>query len=311
MGCPGEICLYAATRSDAEVAFTAAEAEVHRLDRKYSHYRADSGLTEYQRRAAEPSGWPADPETAGLLEFARTQFEASSGRFDITAGHLSALWEHRSVVPSDEQVADALALTGWQKLGWDGTTLRMPAGMRFDLGGIVKEYAADRAALAMRSLGIDHGYIDLGGDFHVLGPHPDGCPWRVGIRHPRQEGQALAAIEVTHGGLATSGDYERCSIIDGVRYGHLINPMTGWPVQGLVTVSVTAPNCLLAGAMSTLAMLLDKDAGLALLETSGLSWLAHDGSFSFSGANGMLPGTPPDPFPGSNRSQPHVPGAHA
>ncbi len=160
--------------------------------------------------------------------------------------------------------------------------------MSFDLGGMVKEYAADRAAVILKKAGFRSGYVDLGGDLHILGPHPDGQPWRAGIRDPLSEGKVLAAVEVGSGGLASSGDYERFSEIDGQRYGHIINPITGWPVSTgdghLTAVSAVAPSCLLAGSVTTLAMLAGADRGLTLLGESGLSWLAV-------GSKGLVSGT--------------------
>jgi thiamine biosynthesis lipoprotein len=152
-----------------------------------------------------------------------------------------------------------------------------------DLGGVVKEYAADRAAGILKTLGFESGYADLGGDLHFMGPHPNGRGWQTGIRHPDGGKQAIASIEVQSGGLASSGDYERYSEIDGKRYGHIINPQTGWPVSGLAAVSVLAPSCLVAGSVSTLAMLAGVNDGLSLLRDSGLPWLAIHRDFQVEG----------------------------
>ena len=282
MGCPAEVCLYATDREAVQRAFVIAACECRRLDRKYSHYRSDSYLTWLLREAARPQGTRVDEETAALLDLAATQYAESRGMFDITAGRLTALWERRSTLPGCGEIATALAATGWHKVAWDGARLRLPAGVRFDLGGIVKEYAADSAALLLMSSGFASGYVDLGGDLHVLGPHPDGAPWHVGIRNPRGPG-AVASIKLRRGGLATSGDYERCTFIDGQRYSHIVDPRCGWPVSGLATVSVVAPTCLVAGVVSTHAMLMQAGAGLQFLSDSGLAWLAHDGSKSFAG----------------------------
>ena len=101
----------------------------------------------------------------------------------------------------------------------------------------------------------------------------------MGIRKPdyrhSNKNKAIASIPITAGGLATSGDYERSSLINGKRYGHIINPKTGWPVNGFQSVSVVAPSCLLAGSLSTLAMLLGAEQGLDLLRNSGYTWLAQ------------------------------------
>lgn len=287
MGCPADICVYAPDGKAARSAFVLAETECHRLDKKYSHYRADSDLSQLLQTATRTQGTRVDRETAALLNMAATQYEESQGRFDITAGLLTALWERRTTLPGLGEIASAQSLTGWNRVEWDGSRLRLSRGMRLDLGGIVKEYAADRAAIVLKSEGFESGYVDLGGDLHVLGPHPDSQPWKIGVRNPRGPG-GLASIELRRGGLATSGDYERYTIIGGRRYSHLVNPLTGWPVAGLASVSVAAPGCLLAGAVSTMAMLMGAEEGVEFLRSSSLAWLAHNGEHFFSGGGGLL-----------------------
>lgn len=277
MACPAELCVYARSATEARTALSVAVRESSRLDRKYSHYREDSDLAILQHDASQPGGKRVDGETAALLNVAACQFQQSEGRFDITAGHLTRLWEQAPQIPSGPEIAAALSRTGWHQVAWDGRTLILPAGMSLNLGALVKEYAADRIALLLRRQGFESGYVDLGGDLHFIGPHPDGRPWQVGIRHPRAVG-AVAGIGICRGGLATSGDYERFRLHAGRRYSHILDARSGWPVAGLASVSVLAPCCLLAGAVSTLAMLMDKDKGLEWLAESGLCWLAHDGS---------------------------------
>ena len=155
-------------------------------------------------------------------------------------------------------------------------------GMRLDLGGIVKEYAADRCAQRCRDAGIDSGVVDLGGDLALIGPHDDGTPWIVGIKAPRAPGRASARIELPRGGLATSGDYERALIVDGQRYSHIVDARNGAPVQGFASVSVVAESCLIAGAAATLAMLFGVERGGAYLRELGLPHLCieQDGHVS-------------------------------
>ena len=173
---------------------------------------------------------------------------------------------------------------GWGKLRWQRPQLVLPlAGMQLDFGGYVKEYAADRVAGLCRELGLRHGLVDLGGDLAVVGPHPDGSPWRVGIRHPRAPEGAIASLALTAGGIATSGDYERCLVVDGRRYAHLLNPKTGWPVDGLASVTVAASHCLIAGTASTIAMLKGARAGPAWLDRLGLPSLRVDSEGNLSG----------------------------
>lgn len=279
MGCPCEIGVYSADPELARLAITEAENEVHRLNHKYSHFRNDSLITRLQASARQSDGVDVDEETSAILDYAKIQFKLSEGLFDVTAGRLARLWHKRVNLPSDISLDKALQTTGWSKLRWHNRHLTMPIGMQLEFGGLVKEYAADRAALLLKRREMYSSFVELGGDIHVTGPHPNGKPWKMGIRKPGYKKQknemAMAGIPIFTGGLATSGDYERSSLINGKNYGHIINPKTGWPVNSFQSVSVTAPSCLLAGSLSTLAMLKGKKEGLDMLQNSGLAWLAQ------------------------------------
>jgi FAD:protein FMN transferase len=275
MGCPCALHVETESETRAQQAFAIAEAELRRLDRKYSHYRDDSLIAAWATHAGNPSPLPVDDETAALLDFAAALHEQSAGRFDITAGTLTKLWDLRSgTLPSATAIDEALSRVGWQRLHWQRPLLSIPIpGMRIDLGGIVKEYAADRVAQLCREAGFHHGMVDLGGDLAVIGAHHDGSPWRVGIKSPESPDNATAHIDIAHGGLATSGDYERCLIVDGRRYSHIIDPRNGQPIDSFASVSVSAPSCLVAGAAATIAMLLGSVDGAAYLRDIGLPHL--------------------------------------
>jgi thiamine biosynthesis lipoprotein len=120
--------------------------------------------------------------------------------------------------------------------------------------------------------------VELGGDICVIGPHPDGSPWRVGVRHPRRADTPMAVVDLASGGIASSGDYERYMVVEGQRYAHLLDARSGWPVQGMAAVSVIAPSCLIAGTASTIAMLHGADARgwLAALGLPHLSMTAAE-----------------------------------
>jgi len=281
MGCPCALHLQTDAEAIAHSALAATLAECERLDAKYSHYRDDSLLA----RIAASRAIEVDEETANLLDFAAALHAQSDGRFDITAGALTRLWDaQRARVPAPEEIAQALRVTGWQRVQWQRPMLQLTTpGMRLDLGGIVKEYAADRCAQLCRDAGIDSGVVDLGGDLALVGPHRDGTPWVVGIKAPRAPGRAAARIELPRGGLATSGDYERALIIDGRRYSHIVDPRDGVPVQSFASVSVVADSCLIAGAAATLAMLLGRERGGAYLRELGLPHLCIEDDGNVSG----------------------------
>ncbi len=291
MGTPCELQVYAPRLAQARRAVALALADVQRLEARYSRYREDSLLTAINREARRGGQVQVDEETAHLLDYARTCHELSDGLFDITSGLLREAWNfHSGALPSPERLAALLERVGWEKLRWERPRLAFTQpGMELDLGGIVKEYAADRAAALCQSAGITHGMVNLGGDIRILGPHPDGSPWRVGIRHPRRPDALLQSVALSEGALASSGDYERCIQIDGVRYGHILNPHTGWPVRHMAAVTVIAPLCVLAGSACTIGML-KEEAGPKWLASLGLDHLWVDVAGRVGGSPHLLPG---------------------
>jgi len=235
-------------------------ADVERLDAKYSRYRPESLLSQINQGAMTGESIAIDDETAVLLNYAETCYLQSEGLFDITSGVLRRAWRfHAERLPTQQEIDPLLDLVGWRKLHWQAPNLEFTqTGMELDFGGIVKEYAVDRAATLCREANIKHALINLGGDIRLVGPRENGEPWIVGIEHPRHAGQVLLNLSVTRGALASSGDYQRCIVIDGVRYAHILNPKTGWPVKHLAAVSVISDFCVVAGSASTIAMLMEE-----------------------------------------------------
>lgn len=290
MGSPCSVHLHAETESHALAVAQKCEAEVRRLEQKYSRYRDDSVTAAIHNAARQQQPFPLDSETAALLNYANIAWEQSDGLFDITSGILRRAWDFRcGRLPTQQQIDELLPRIGWDKLRIEKNQLHFTRpDMEIDFGGYVKEYAADCAAATAQQNGIQHGLVELGGDIRIIGPHPDGSPWSIGIRHPRQSGAVLATLQLHQGALASSGDYERCMVIDGKRYGHILNPQTGWPVQGLMAVSVVAEHCLLAGTATTIALLKGSD-GIDWLAELEQPWLAMD-------QDGQVYGTLADPL---------------
>jgi thiamine biosynthesis lipoprotein len=271
MGSRCEIRVYAASEEDGAAIARRAADDVRRLDAKYSNYRDDSVTAAINRVAAEGGTAEVDAETASLLDYADTCFEQSEGLFDLTAGALREAWgSHCTAVPDAIVLDRLLQRVGWDKLLWSRPRLEFGVrGMALDFGGVVKEYAADRAAVICLESGVRHGLVDLGGDIRIIGPHPDGSPWSVGIQHPRTPDAVMATLNVSRGAVATSGDYERYFAIGGKRYCHILSPRTGMPVHGLAGVSVFAEECIVAGSATTIAMLME-ERGPTWLEEVGL-----------------------------------------
>lgn len=276
MSCGNELRFFAPDEKAAAAVARSAIAEVLRIERRYSRYRTDS-ITSAINRAAGALPLEVDAETAALLDYADHCYRHSEGLFDITSGVLRYAWDFRSGrIPAKLEIDALLPLVGWEKVGWTKPLFHLPLpGMELDFGGIGKEYAADRAGAICREMGCAHGFANLGGDLCVWGAQPDGAPWLIGIRHPDDGARMQARLPVYSGGLATSGDYARCFEIDGRRYSHLLHPRSGLPVEGLRSVTVHAPNCMLAGSLCTIAMLKGAD-GLRWLRETELPFLAVD-----------------------------------
>lgn len=274
MGSPCSIQLYAGSSRKAKRAAKVVMEDVCRLEAKYSRYRADSLLSAINRVAAQGGHFSVDEETAGLLDYAATCYQQSDGLFDITSGILRRAWDFKSgKIPGQEIIQSLLQKIGWHKVSWRRPVLAFAVpGMEIDFGGVVKEYAVDRAASLCRDAGIHHGIVNLGGDIKIIGPHHDGSPWRIAIRHPRIPGGVLQTLLLHSGALASSGDYERCITLNGIRYGHVLNPKTGWPVHYMAAVSVIGEFCVVAGSASTIGMLKGEE-GPAWLNALGLPHL--------------------------------------
>ncbi|MEN9898207.1 MAG: hypothetical protein RLZZ66_1856 [Pseudomonadota bacterium] len=282
MGSPCELQLYAKNKAQFEQVAQNVMNDLARLEGKYSRYRADSFLSKINQCAAQGKSIEVDAETAHLLNYAQTCYDQSDGLFDITSGALRRVWAfntHKPTLPNQKDIDAILAFVGWDKLAWDGGVLHfLLAGMEVDFGGIVKEYAADRVVALCSSMNISHGMVNLGGDIKIIGPHADSSPWHIGIRDPKDKNVVSRVVQLHSGAMASSGDYERCIDIDGKRYGHILNPKTGWPSQHFASITVISDFCVLAGSASTIAMLKEKDgiAWLNLLELAH-QWIDIDG----------------------------------
>lgn len=277
MGSPCALQLHAPSEAQAQQACVVVRAEIERLEQKYSRYRDDSVTSRINRSAGDTQGIEVDAETAALLDYAAQAYAQSEGLFDITSGVLRQAWDFRSGRLPEQHTIDALLpRVGWQRVRWQSPQLVLPiVGMELDFGGYVKEYTADVAAQCLQGAGIRYGLVELGGDVRIVGPHPDGSPWHVGVRHPQAPQQAIVTVDLHAGAIASSGDYERYMDIDGQRYCHILDPKTGWPVRGLQAVSVIAPQCLIAGTATTIAMLKGAQ-GVDWLRALGLPWFALD-----------------------------------
>jgi len=277
MGSPCEIILYSNNQRDAKNVADLVISDVLGIEQRYSRYKQDSVLSAINRAAEKGGRIDVSEETAALLNYADTCYKQSDGLFDISSGVLRGLWDFKSKkIPAQSAIKQMLKRVGWHKIELTASSITFTvANMELDFGGIGKEYAVDRAAAICWEQGIRGGLVNLGGDIKVIGPHPSGAPWMVGISHPRKAGELLMRLPIYSGAVASSGDYERCIEINGRRYGHVLNPKTGWPVQGLAAVTVVAEQCVVAGSACTISMLKDKE-GKKWIKNMGLEYLWVD-----------------------------------
>ncbi len=255
MGSPCELLCEASSARDAEKLAALVAAEAWRIEEKLSRY-IDGNII-HQINSADGKPVEVDGETAQLLDFAGTLYSMSDAAFDITSGVLRRAWtfDGSDNIPAAKDVEALLILVGWDKVDWQSPQLTMPVAMEIDLGGIGKEYAVDRAVGMLRSVGDTPCLVNFGGDLAVTRPPQLRKAWTVGIEAADLSG-AAKLIELRHGALATSGDVRRFLMKDGVRYGHVIDPRTGWPVEEAASsITVAADTCTQAGMLSTLAML--------------------------------------------------------
>jgi thiamine biosynthesis lipoprotein len=273
MASPCELLLHAASDAAAMELGTLAAQEAWRVERKFSRYRDDSVTAWiHAHRNAEIR---VDEETASLIDFASRCFDLSEGLFDITSGLLRHAWKFDGSdrIPQAGAVERLLPLVGFDKVQWHSPNLLLPAGMELDFGGIGKEYAVDRAYDLLAARCRAPFLINFGGDLRANRPPPHG-PWQVGIERPDTNRTATTILELEHGALATSGDSHRYLLKNGVRYGHILDPRTGWPVSNSPrSVTVAASSCTEAGLLSTLALLQGAGAGEYLAEQGVRYWI--------------------------------------
>jgi len=239
------------------------------FEARYSRFIDDSLIGRINAAAGER--WvDVDPETDALFNLCQEMVFFTRGVFDPTSLPLIRLWNWKAnppIVPTAEAIEAARALTGWRQVQRRPGAIFLPrAGMCLDLGGIGKEYAVDRVLMLGRSRGLENLLVDFGQDVRVLGRPPGKPAWHVGLEDPEHPGQCWTGVAVSDHAVATSGDYVRHFMHEGRRYGHIIDPRDGYPVNNRVlSVSIIAPHCALAGILSTAAFVLGAQAGLELI----------------------------------------------
>lgn len=279
MASPCEVLLACEDKSQARQLVELAAQEAWRIEKKYSRYRADSVVSQINHSGGQAVS--VDSETGQLLDFAFQCYQLSDCLFDISSGVLRKVWtfDGSDRIPSAESVCALLPLIGLDKTVWENGCFTLPQGMEIDLGGIGKEYAVDRTLLLLQEQADIPLLVNFGGDIASNRCRCDPGSgeqqaWLVGIEKPGSEEKSAAWVEIRKGGLATSGDACRFLLKDGKRYSHVINPLSGWPVdQAPRSVTVAAASCTQAGILATMAMLQGAGAEDFLREQAVRYWI--------------------------------------
>jgi FAD:protein FMN transferase len=307
MGTDMRIVVYADDERAAGAAARAAFDRVEALNAALSDYTPTSELMKLSARAGQGPVAVSD-DLFRVLAAAQDLALRSDGAFDVTCGPLTRLWRrarHVSEVPPAARVEEARALTGFRALSLDATartaTLAKP-GMSLDVGGIAKGYAAEEALQVLASHGLHRALVALGGDIAIADPPPDREGWLIDVATLDATTASPGPILLRNAAVSTAGDAEQWFTADGVRYSHILDPRTGWPMTIRSTTTVIARHGVDADGLDTTAAVLGIERGLALVEaTPGASVfmmrLEPDGRTIFRTSSRWPPRVPPHSAP--------------
>jgi len=263
----------------------AAFAEVDRL---MSNYRDDSELARVNRDAAQTPVIVSEP-LFRVLQAAEFVSRQSGGAFDVTVAPLMTSWgfhDHKARVPTAPELAAIRPLVDYRNVVLDeaARTVRfLRPGVGIDLGGIGKGFAVELAAAALRARGL-HGFIDAGGNQFLLGTPVGKQEWTVGIKNPDGGEKLLGTLALPEGAVSTSATYGNYLIVDGHRYGHILDPHTLQPTDASLSVTIWSADGTLSDALSKAAFVLGPQHGLALIDSMPRTW----GLIAYRGADGRV-----------------------
>jgi thiamine biosynthesis lipoprotein len=263
----------ASDENTAQASINAAFDEVYRLEKLMNRFDPNSQLSLVSRTAAkEPV--KVDAELFEILQKAIYYSKLTDGAFDITVGPLVDMWRkcaEANSMPSEQQLADVKTIIGYEKIILDSNnlTVRLASeGMRLDLGGIAKGFAADKAIAIMKSCGATGGLVDLGGQIGCFGTTHTGSKWIIGIRNPSKDAAntIIMKLELSDMAASTSGNYERFYKIAGKKYSHIFNPQTEQSAEMISSDTIICPNGTQSDALSTAVNVMGVTKGLELVE---------------------------------------------
>lgn len=252
---------FTAYGENADVALADAQAKITELEQHWSVTDKDSDIYAVNHSGGQPT--EVNQETAELLRYTLSMAEKTSGTLDPTIFPVLSAWgftTETQQVPQQDEIARLLKTVDYRKVNVNETSVQIGADMMLDLGAVGKGYAGDFAAEILREQGVTSALLDIGGNIQAVGTKPDGSDWRLGLRDPFSGG-TLGILQVSDSAVVTSGNYERYFTDEaGKRYGHIINPATGYPAEsGLESVMIIAKEGKLCDALSTAIFVMGKE----------------------------------------------------
>jgi FAD:protein FMN transferase len=263
-----------ATGNSEEWAQDCIEAGIHeirRIEKKLTTYSEESETALINKNAGIKPVM-ISRETFDLIERSKKISQVTQGAFDITYGSVDkSLWNFDTNIdklPDPATAKEMTRLINYRNIlmnRTDYSVMLNEKGMRIGFGGIGKGYAAERAKMIMKSKGVESGIVNASGDMTTWGLQPNGKPWTIGIADPNLKERVFSYMNITDMAVATSGNYEKFIIVDGMKYSHTINPKTGLPIRGIKSVTVLSTNAEIADAMTTPVMIMGVSAGLDMV----------------------------------------------
>jgi|TARA_R110002020_G_scaffold63136_1_gene168308 thiamine biosynthesis lipoprotein len=268
MGSRFEITVVANDSVEGSKAINLAIEEITRIEKLISSWDPNSQTSEINKNAGvQPVR--VDSELFQLIERAIGISKITDGAFDISYASMDRIWKFdgsMKVMPSKEEIKASVAKVGFKNIILDKTNTTVflkHEGMKIGFGAIGKGYAADKAKAMLISKGISAGIINASGDMNTWGKQPNGNTWKVAITNPMDKHKVFAVLPIKNGAVVTSGNYEKFVEFNGKRLTHIIDPRTGYPSSGLISVTVFAPKAELADALATSVFVMGKDVGLS------------------------------------------------
>ncbi|MFK8165718.1 MAG: FAD:protein FMN transferase [Lewinella sp.] len=267
MGSRFDITVVAEDSIIADVYIDAAVTEISRIEKLISSWDEASQTSKINRNAGVQPVKVAG-ELYNLIERAAGLSRLTDGAFDISYASMDRLWTFdgsMKEMPSAEDIRTSVSKVGYQNIllnKRDRTVFLKNPGMKIGFGAIGKGYAADRAKELLIRMGVVAGIINASGDMNTWGQQPNGNEWKVAITNPLDKNKAFALLPISNRSVVTSGNYEKYVEFNGKRYTHIIDPRTGYPSSGILSVTVFAPKAELADALATSVFVMGTEAGL-------------------------------------------------